>query len=133
MSFKSKANLESWNRNTHLGVNLKTILRSSKRMLKNKNYLGMLCRDSDAVVDDFLSRDEHFTFIETMPLKSSKRNPHVFEGKYITITRRDDGLLRLNFKPLKTDDADFTVDGYALGVCNEISWALNGLVEEVNY
>ena len=30
-----------------------------------------------------------------------KRNPRVFNGEYITVTRRDDGSLRPNFKPIK--------------------------------
>ena len=37
---------------------------------------------------------------------------------------------RLNFKPLKVGPR-LMVDGYAIGVCNEIYMALEGLVEEV--
>ena len=51
--------------------------------------------------------------------------PHVFEGKFITVTRRDDGSLRPNFKPMKVDK-DFSVYRYALGVFNELMWALEG-------
>ena len=53
----------------------------------------------------------------------------MFNGKFITVTRRDDGSLNLNFKSLKTDDG-FSVDGYAIAVCNELRQALKGLVEE---
>ena len=62
-----------------------------------------------------------------MGLTDGKRNPHVFFGKYITITRRDDGTYRPNFKPLKMD-ADFSVDNYALEVSAELREGLKGLV-----
>ena len=89
----------------------------------------MLCRDSEAVVDDFLFRDPHYTFVETLPSTDGKRNPRVFEGKYITITCRDDGTYRLNFKRVVVGK-DFDVDGFAIGVCNELREALKGLVEK---
>ena len=131
MSIKnSNANLEGWNRNTHLCVNLKTNLRNERRMKVGRDYLGVLRRDAESVTEEFLSRDEHFTFMEILP-RTAKRNPRVFNGRFLSITHRDDGSLRLNFKPLRTDGADFTIDGYALGVCNEIREALEGLVEEV--
>ena len=69
-----------------------------------------------------------YTFVETLPW-TSKRNPHVFRGKYITITRQDNGTLRLNFRPVKMD-GDFSPVRFALGVSNELMWALEGLVEE---
>ena len=59
----------------------------------------------------------------------SRRNPHVFSGRYITLTRREDGSLRANFRPLKIDK-DFSVERFALGVYNELCMALGGLVEE---
>ena len=52
----------------------------------------------------------------------------MFRGKYITITRQDNGTLRLNFRPLKMD-GDFSPVRFALGVSNELMWALEGLVE----
>ncbi|MCR5039821.1 MAG: hypothetical protein K6A94_10865 [Bacteroidales bacterium] len=74
--------------------------------------------------------DNHYTFIETLPSTNGKRNPHVFIGKYITITRRDDGSLRPNFRPMPMGK-NFNVDNYAIGVCNELRQALKGLGEEV--
>ena len=112
-----------FNRNTHLGVNLKTMLRGENVMKTGKDYLGVLRRDVEC--DEF-RWDEHFTFIETLPW-SMKRNPRVFNGKYISITRQDNGALRLNFKPLKVDDG-FSVERYAFGVYRELHQALNGLV-----
>lgn len=121
--------LQGWNRNTHLGVDLKTLLRSDKRMKVGKEYTGVLRCDSDTIVDEFLYRDEHFTFTETLPPTSAKRNPRVYDGRFITITRRDDGSYRPNFKPMPTG-AGFRVERYATGVANELLWALEGLVEK---
>ena len=121
--------LQGWNRNTELAVDLKTILRSDRSMKTGKDYLGVLRRDQDAVVDDYLCRDAHYTFIETLRPTAGKRNPHVFEGKYISITRRDDGSFRPNFKPMKVDK-DYSVYRYALGVFNELMWALEDLIEK---
>ena len=122
------ANLEGWNRNTELGVNLKTMLRTDRAMQTGRDYLGVLRRDADGDVDDYLYRDPHYTFVEALP-RTMKRNPCVFRGRLISVTRRDDGSLRPNFKPLHVDK-DFTVDGYALEVANEIREALKGLVEK---
>lgn len=126
--YSKNANLEGWHNNTDLGCDVKTILRSDKRMKVGKDYQGVLRLDAEAFVDEYLSRDAHYTFTETLPW-SSKRNPRLFNGKYISITQQDNGSLRPNFKPMKIDK-DFTVDGYALGVCNELRMALNGLVKE---
>ena len=120
---------QGWHPNTHLGVDVKTLLRSDVRMVVGKEYQGIFRLDSEAVVDEFLSRDPHFTFVETVPQTAGKRNPHVFDGKYITVTRRDDGSLRLNFKELPKG-ANFNLERFALGVYNELCMALGGLIEE---
>ena len=120
--------LQGWNRNTELAVDLKTILRSDRSMKTGKEYQGVLRRDQDASIEDFRCRDAHFTFVETLPW-SRKRNPRLFNGKFISITRQDDGTLRPNFKPIKVD-RDFSAYRYALGVFNELMWALEDLVEK---
>ena len=117
-------------RNTELGVNLKTFLRSDKRMLVNKEYPGILRLDSQADIDEFRCCDPHMTFYEAASKSYvCHRNVHLYEGRHITCTKRLNGSLRLNFKNLKLDAA-FSVDGYALEVANEIRNALKGLVEE---
>ena len=95
--------LQGWHRNTELCVDLRTVLRTDFIAGFGKQYPGQ-CR----------------------------RNPRLFDGKYVTLTRWADGTLHLFFKKMKAD-ADFTVDGYALAVCNEIRQALKGLVEESDY
>ena len=114
-----------FNHNTHLGVNVKTVLNNDRVMKTGKSYQGVLKRDVE--IDEF-RYDEHFTFVETLPW-SMKRNPRVYNGRYISVTRQDNGNLRPNFKPLKMGD-DFSLERYALGVYNELCMALGGLVEE---
>ncbi len=113
--------------NTELCIDLKTKLQNEVLMKPGKDYPGILRRDAPSELFGF--DDSHYTFVETVPLKASKRNPRVFVGRYISITRREDGSLNLNFKSLKVE-AGFSVDGYAIGVCNELRNALKGLVEE---
>ena len=120
--------LQGWHRNTELSVNLKTILYSDLRMKTGKNYVGMLRCDQEASIEEYRSRDAHFTFVETLPW-ISKRNPRVFDGEFISVTRRIDGSLRPNFKPLKVGK-DFCVDSYALAVADELRYALKDLIEK---
>lgn len=119
-----------WHANTELGCDVKTLLRSDKRMLVNKAYPGVLRLDAEADIDEFRCRDAHMTFIETVPMTAGKRNPHVFAGQFITVTRRDDGSLRPNFKPMPKLGANLGVDNYAFEVYRELRGALKGLVEE---
>ena len=116
--------------NGELGCDVKTILRSDRKMKVGKEYQGIFRLDSEGIADEFLCRDPHLTFIETEPQKGAKRNPRVFNGKFITVTRRGDGSLRLNFKELPKG-ANFNLVRFALGVNNELCLALGGLIEEV--
>ena len=118
--------LKGWNRSTELAVDLKTILRSDRTMRTGKEYQGVLRRDQDACIEDFRCRDAHYTFVETEPW-TMKRNPRVFNGKYISITCRDDGTLRLNFRQLP---ANMSVERYAFQVFLELHKGLKGLVEK---
>ena len=124
IKFKESSNEQVWNPNTHLSVDLKTLLRSDSKMKAGKDYQGILRRDE--ICEEF-RYDEHFTFVETVPKTVEKRNPQVYVGEFITITRRDDGTYRPNFRPMKVD-ADFSVEMYATGVANELLWALEGLI-----
>ena len=110
---------QGWNCNTELCVDVKTILHSERITKTGKDYRGVLTRDSEY----------HFIFREALPTTTFKRNPRVFIGKYITITRRKDGSLQPNFKPLKKGK-DFSATAYAAGVANELLWALSGLLEK---
>ena len=113
-------------KNTDYGCDVKTILRNDRTMRRGKDYQGVLRLDHDASIDEFLARDAHYTFIETEPW-TAKRNPRVYKGKYITITRRPDGSLKPNFRPLP---ANMSVERYAFQVYCELHGALTGLVEK---
>lgn len=119
---ESKRKLTS---STELCVDLKTVLQSDTYVRKGKTYLGILRRDHDADIDDFRCRDAHFTFTEAKTHGSNKRNPRIYVGRYITITRRDDGTLRPNFRPMPDG---ISPHSYAMGVANELMWALEGLM-----
>ena len=112
-----KTNLEGWNINTDLCVDLKTFLRTDRITKLGKDYAGLLKRDGQ----------DHYAFTETMPW-TGKRNPYLFKGKYISITRRDSGTLSLNFRQIEMG-AGFSVDQYAFEVYRELRKGLNGLVE----
>lgn len=112
--------------NTELCIDLKTKLQNDVLMKPGKDYPGILRHDTPS--EDFGFNDSHFTFIET-PQTAGKRNPHVFDGNYITVTRRDDETLRLNFKKLKLDTG-FSIGSYAIGVYNEVREALEDLTKE---
>lgn len=116
--YSKNPDLQGWHRNIELCVDLRTVLRTDFIAGFGKQYPGQLTRD----------KEDHFSFIETLPPAACRRNPRLFDGKYVTLTRWNDGTLHLFFKKMKAD-ADFTVDGYALAVCNEIRQALKGLVE----
>ena len=125
--YSNTAGFAGWNPNTELGCEVKTILRSDRKMKVGKEYQGVLRFDSEGIVEEFNYRDPHYTFIETLPW-NMKRNPKVFNGKFISVTRQDDGSLRPNFKPMK-QGAGFSIERYAFGVYRELFMALKGLIE----
>ena len=116
---------QGWNKNTELCVDVKTYLRGDQRMKAGKSYQGVLRRH--LVCEDF-KYNEYMTFVETAARRCTKRNPHVFEGEHITVTRRDDGSYHPNFRPIRIG-AGFCVEQYASAVANELLWALEGLGE----
>ena len=122
-----KNNKQGWNKNTELCMDVTTFLRSDKRMKAGKDYQGVLRRN--VVCEDF-NYNETLTFVETASQKQMKRNPQVFCGDYITLTRSNDGNYHPNFRPIHIGPG-FCISDYAAGVGNELLWALEGLVEEV--
>ena len=109
-----------------MSVNLKTMLQSGRVMKMGKDYQGVLRRDVEC--EEFLY-DEHFTFVETATHQAVRRNPRIFSGRYITVTRWADGSNHPNFRPMPMREG-LTLERYALGVYNELCIALGGLVEE---
>ena len=103
--------------NTDLCVDVKTFLLEDRIAELGKRYQGTFIRD----------KESHYTCTEQEPIIPEKRNPRVFNGQYVTITRRDDCTLRPNFKPVQID-ADFDYGTYATAVGRELRKALKGLL-----
>ncbi len=112
--------------NVELCIDLKTRLQNDAVMKPGKDYAGILRHDLPC--DEFGFEDCHYTFVETPPTTDGRRNPHVFVGRYITVTRRGDGTLRINLRQIRVHTGN--IDSYALGVCDELREALRGLVGE---
>lgn len=113
--------VSGWTRNTDLCVDVKTFLFKDRITQIGKEYSGVLTRD----------KEDHYQFIETLPHNQGKRNPQIYNGEHITATLRDNGSVRLNFKPMKIDD-NFVIEAYAFEVANEIVKSLKGLVKETS-
>ena len=113
-----------WFRNTELCSDIKTYLCFDRIAKIGKVYKGLLRRDSD----------EHFSFFECSPSANAIiRNPHVFEGKYINVTRRlMDGHIRFNFKEVDFGGR-FNPMSFAIGVMKEIMKAFKCLGEEAGW
>ena len=115
-----------WFRNTELCSDIKTYLCFDRIAKIGKVYKGLLHRDSD----------DHFSFFECRCSASANaiiRNPHVFEGKYINVTRRlKDGHIRFNFKEVDFGGR-FNPMSFAIGVMKEIIMAFKCLGEEADW
>lgn len=107
-------------RNTHLCVDLKTILHTDRSAVAGKNYTGTLVNDDE----------DHFLFVETLP-RPVKRNPRIYVGPFVTITRRDDGTLRPNLRLLNlTQHSNY--QQYACHVAHDLIKGFRSLVEKNN-
>ena len=113
-----------WFRNTELCSDIKTYLCFDRIAKIGKVYKGLLRRDSD----------DHFSFFECRPSANAIiRNPHVFEGTYINVTRRlKDGHIRFNFKEVDFGGR-FNPMSFAIGVMKEIIMAFKCLGEEADW
>lgn len=109
-----------------LCIDLDILLQADSLLRDGKRYLGLLRRKLPSEGNIY---SDQYEFKEVkVPLTACRRNVHIFIGRYVTLTCRPNGSLRLNFKNLKID-TDFSVETYCLEVANEISMALKGLIE----
>lgn len=72
--------------NTELDIDLKLMTRQPGRMPVGEYLNGVITRDTE----------DHFSFIESASERKKvviTRNPHVYVGKYVNVTRKDDGTL----------------------------------------
>ncbi len=112
--------------NMELCVNLKTELLNDPRMVAGKWYIGRLCRK---VESDEYRTDDVFTFKQIRTYTNGKRNTRVYDGKHITITVRNDGTYRPNFKPMREEDV-LNLARYTHEVYVELCEGLGGLIDE---
>lgn len=72
---------------THLCVEVKTLLRTDRAAVVGQPYRGVLVRDGE----------EHFSFFQSGPAEEKKkaavRHPHVYRGRCVNITRRSGGAM----------------------------------------
>ena len=106
-------------KNYLLCIDVKTLLQRDTLARIGKTYRGCLIIDGDW----------NATFVEDASREPQRRNPRVFDGKYITMTyRMEDGHVRPNFKSVQMGEG-FNADEYAIAVMEEIRTAMRGLVE----
>ena len=114
--------------NMELCIDLKTMLQNDVLMKPGKNYPGILRREIPS--EEFGFDDGRYSFVETLHSTAGKRNPRVFDGQYISITRQDNGALRLNFKQMPKIDTNLSFERYTFGVYLELHKGLKGLIEK---
>ena len=100
-------------------MDVKTLLRTDGATKVGKNYRGVLMRDGE----------DHYTFLESLPA-TVKRNPHVYRGKRINVSRADDGTLYPTFnRPGYTED--FTFRDFCREAAEELIM-VTGLIEGID-
>lgn len=107
--------------NTEPCVDLKLLTREPGRMAVGDHKGGIITCDEEG----------HYTFVENTTEKKKgvvQRNPPVFEGKCINITRRDDGSLYPTFNRPHYS-SDFTFQDLCREAAEELI-AVIGLIEE---
>jgi hypothetical protein len=112
-------------KNLLLCIDLQTFLLSDNLLRPEKQYLGLL-RCKLPSEGNFYGDQYEFKEVK-IPLKSCRRNVHLFIGQYITLTCRPDGSLRLNLRNIDLSNID--IDSFCLELMNEIRQVLKGFVE----
>ena len=105
--------------NTELGINLKLLTRKPGRLGMGEYLDGAITHDGE----------DHFTFVQNDSEKKKdkvvQRNPHVYEGTYINVNRKNDGTLYPTFnRPQFTEK--FTFQNFCLLAAKELC-AISGL------
>ena len=99
--------------NTELGIDLKLINRKPGRLGIGEYLDGVITHDGE----------DHFTFVqndsEKKMLKVVQRNPHVYEGTYINVNRKNDGTLYPTFNRPQFSER-FTFQDFCQGAANEL-------------
>ncbi len=113
-------------KNWLLCCDLQTELQNDSLPMPGKKYLGLL---NCILPSEGNIYGNEYKFKEVKgPLKTCRRNVHLFIGKYITLTCRTDGSLRLNLRTIDLNSID--IDSFCLELMNETRQTLKDFVEE---
>ena len=99
--------------NTELGIDLKLLTRKPGCLGMGEYLDGAITHDGE----------DHFTFVQNDSEKKKdkvvQRNPHVYEGTYINVNRKNDGTLYPTFnRPRFTEK--FTFQDFCLQAAKEL-------------
>ena len=75
-------------KNTNLCVDLKTVMQNDVLLVEGQCYTGVLTRDSK----------DHFLFEEAVRKGRAPRNPKLFDGKFISMVRMQNGRYQCHLK-----------------------------------
>lgn len=99
--------------NTELGIDLKLLTRKPGRLTDGEYLDGVITHDGE----------DHFTFVQNDQEKKQQkmvlRNPHVYEGTYINVNRKNDGTLYPTFNRPQFSER-FTFQDFCQGAANEL-------------
>lgn len=108
---------------THLDVDLKLLTNRRGRVAVGSLLDGTLLRDADM----------HFVFSEKAPEKKPElavpRNKHVYEGRYINVNRRPDGVLYPTFRYGQLFGHNISLKDFCSRAAGELL-SVEGLIEK---
>lgn len=93
-------------KNNYLCIDLKTVMQSEALLQEGKCYTGVLSR-----IDE-----EHYRFEESIRRTRPARNPKLYDGAYISMTRMMNGKYQLHLKtmePTAINPSKYAFDVYA--------------------
>lgn len=99
-------------KNNCLCIDLKTVMQQDALLEKGKCYTGVLSRTDE----------EHYRFEESIRRARAPRNPKLFDGNHISMTRMMNGKYQLHLKTMEA--AAIEPAKYAFEVYGEILDAL---------
>lgn len=108
--------------NTELGVDLKLITRKHGRMKVGEMLDGTIVRDGE----------DHYLFMEQMFKMTgwkTRRNAHLYEGQYVNVNMRDDGVVYPTFRYGRLYKKNIAFRDFCREAAEELVM-VKGLVEE---
>lgn len=98
------------NKKTYTSTNLSCTLQQDTEITNDKCHVGIISKTSDG-----------FRFEEAIRKGRPPRNPKLYDGKYVSMVRMQNGKFQMH---LKTLDENLDREKFAFGVYSEITSAL---------